>query len=93
MVKRLYPRDDGSEIDLSGDNRIPELIDELATTKAAIKQLGKQQDAIETEIKAKLGAATYGWLRDGKIISYRTQYRDSYSVAPTAFRVLRVSRR
>ena len=93
LVKQLFPRDDGSEIDLSGDNRIPELIDELATTKAAIKQIDKQQDAIETEIKAKLGAATYGRMHDGRIISYKTQYRDAYSVAPTAFRVLRVSKR
>lgn len=90
LVKQLYARDDGTEIDLSSDNRMPELVDELATIKATIKGAETLKTAIETDIKAKMGEHTFGRLVDGRMITWKIQHRDGYTVNPTSFRVLRV---
>jgi len=91
LVKALYPQDDGSTIDLAGDPRLPELLDERDEIKARLKADKDRCDAIETDLKAKLGEATYGRISDGRIISWRLQHRKSYEVAATSYRVLRIS--
>ena len=45
LVKVLYPKDDGSEIDLTGDNRAIALVDEWTETTAAPPTLSKASDS------------------------------------------------
>jgi predicted phage-related endonuclease len=90
LIKHLFPRDDGSEIDLTGDNRTLALVEDLAVHQAALKLNREQEKLIKTELQGKLGAATYGRLADGRRISFRTHHRKAYTVAASDYRVLRV---
>jgi predicted phage-related endonuclease len=90
LVKLLYPHDDGTEIDLSGDNRAIVAVDELVETQAALSRLEKDEKALKTELTAKLGTATYGRLADGRRLSWKQQDRKAYSVKASTYRVFRV---
>ena len=90
LIRALYPRDDGTEIDLTGDNRALVCAEDLVQKKAGLKNLKAEIDGLETELKGKLGEASFGVLADGRCLSWRHQHRKAYTVAPTDFRVLRV---
>jgi hypothetical protein len=90
LIKQLFPTDDGSEVDLRGDNRALVAVDELTETKAAIKRLEKNETALKAELTGKLGAATFGRLADGRLLSWKLQNRKGHVVEPSSFRVLRV---
>ncbi len=90
IVRELYRHDDGTEIDLSGDNRVSHLVEELERAKAQAKELAAHREAIETEIKAKLGTHSYGRLADGRYLSWREQHRKGYEVKPSSARVLKI---
>lgn len=93
LVKKLFPCDDGSEVDLTRDNRILNLVDELAATKKSLKRFDQERIEIETEIKQKLGSATYGRLSDGRMISWKKTHCEGYYVKPREYRTLRITRR
>lgn len=78
-------------IDLSGDNQLPELLDEREKFKAAMKAAKGRLDTIDTEIKAKLGGRDAGAL-PGWRITHRERSRDGYTVQPGNYRVLKVER-
>jgi hypothetical protein len=90
LIKALYPRDDGSTIDLTGDNRALAAAEELTETQAALKRMGKQEKALKVELQAKLGEHTYGLLPDGRCISWKHQHTKAYTVEAKDFRVLRI---
>jgi predicted phage-related endonuclease len=90
LIKQLFPQDDGSEIDLTGDNRALIAVDELTEVKAAIKRLEKNETGLKAELTGKLGAATFGRLADGRLLSWKLQNRKGHVVEPSSFRVLRV---
>jgi predicted phage-related endonuclease len=90
LVKALYPQDDGTEIDLTGDNRALVAAEELEETSAAIKRLKKTEHDLKTELEAKLCAHTYGRLADGRRLSWKMTSRKGYSVGPTTYRTLRI---
>lgn len=90
LVSLLYPQDQGTTVDLSGDNEIPGLVATRESLKAAIKNAEGLCKSADTSIKAKLGENTFGRLGDGRLISWKRQERSGFSVAPTAFRVLRI---
>jgi predicted phage-related endonuclease len=90
LVKHLYPADDGSEIDLSTDNRALVAVDELTETQAALKRLNATETALKTELTGKLGAHTYGRLADGRRLSWKQQSRKAYAVEASTYRVLRI---
>lgn len=92
LVKLLYPADDGTEIDLRGDNELPAMVNELDDLKRLLKDGGDRRDEIETAIKGKLGQHTYGRLVDGRMVSWKLQQRKGYEVAPTSYRVLRIAK-
>lgn len=92
LVKQLWPRDDGTTIDLSGHNQIMELVDRRDALGATIKVDEAAKKEADTAIKAIIGDHTYGEMPDGRTISYKLQHRKGFEVAPTSFRVLRVSR-
>jgi predicted phage-related endonuclease len=90
LVRALYPKDDGNEIDLTRDNRALVLVEDLIETQRASKRLSQQERAIKTELCAKLGEHSFGRLADGRRLSWRLQHRKAYSVEATDYRVLRI---
>jgi hypothetical protein len=90
LVRALYPKDDGNEIDLTRDNRALALVEDLIETQRASKRLMQQERAIKTELCAKLGEHSFGRLADGRRLSWRLQHRKAYSVEATDYRVLRI---
>ncbi len=88
-LKRLYPSDDGSSVDLPPIAE--QWFNELRGLKAASSWLEKRKSAIENGIKAAIGDATYGTLPDGRRFSWKAQTshhaaREAYE---STYRVLR----
>jgi predicted phage-related endonuclease len=93
LVRALYPKDDGSEIDLTQDNRALTLVEDFIQTQAACKRMQKQERALKAELCAKLGEHSFGRLADGRRLSWRLQHRKAYSVEAADYRVLRIQNR
>ena len=90
LVKLLHPKDDGTEIDLSADNRALVAAEEFTETIAALKRMKDKQTELKTELTAKIGDHTFGRLADGRRLSWKTQHRKAYTAPASDFRVLRV---
>jgi predicted phage-related endonuclease len=90
LIRALYPRADGSTIDLSGNNRIGELIEAWQEQGAALARINKQQKTSRAAIEALMRDATYGTLADGRCLQWRNEPRRAYSVGPSNPRVLRL---
>ena len=74
-VVEHYSRKSGETVDLSGDNRIIELVDERARLKAveaAGSAAEKARKPIEAEIVAKMAHASHATLADGRTITVKT---------------------
>lgn len=83
--------DDGSHVDLSADNHLPEWLERLEQLRKEIREADKSKKGIEDEIKNRVGAAATAWL-PGWEISYRNEHRRGYTVEPSDPRILRVKR-
>lgn len=90
VVKLLYPKDNGIEIDLSGDNELPELVQTLESSRQMKRLAEENEGRAKTAIAGKMGEAAVARLNDGRRVSHKTQHRGGYSVEPTTFRILRV---
>lgn len=90
LVKLLFPRDNGIEVDFSHDNELPGFVDLLDSARAAKKDASAQEDVAKTAIAGKMGEAAIARLADGRRISHKTQHRKAYSVAEADFRVMRI---
>lgn len=90
LIAQLYPQDNGCEIDLSGDNEAPMLVDQLETARAAKKSAETDEKTAKTALAAKIGEASIAVLADGRRISNKTQRRTGYFVEPTEFRMMRI---
>lgn len=89
----IYPDDDGPDVDLTGDNRALELVTIREEMKRVAKVAAEDADAAETELKAKLGAARYGRLADGRRISWALTHRDGHYVDDSDYRQFRILKR
>lgn len=89
IIARMYADEHGTEIDLSHDNRLPEIVADRARRKALVKGEEEAIAAIDTEVKAKLGHHSVGRLSDGSVITFKTTNRKGYTVEPTSYRALR----
>jgi predicted phage-related endonuclease len=90
LVKALFPKDAGTTIDLSGDNRALALVEDLIETQTALKRLDKQEKTIKTELQGKLKDNTFGLLADGRRLSWRLQHRRGFTVEASDYRVFRI---
>ncbi|MBR0693612.1 YqaJ viral recombinase family protein [Bradyrhizobium lablabi] len=90
LIAKLYPQDNGAEIDLSGDNEVPEIVECLENARKHKKDAGSQETTAKAMLSAKMGAASFARLADGRRISFKTTHRAGYFVDETSFRVLRV---
>ena len=90
LVRQLYPRDLGTAIDLTGDNRARVLVEELIKEQAKEKLAKTQVKVIKTELEAKLGENTYGLLGNGQTLSWKTQHTRAHTVEAYDSRVFRI---
>jgi predicted phage-related endonuclease len=90
LIKALFPKDDGTSIDLGTHNRAGELADTLIETRAAVTRLKKTEQATAAELQGVLQGHTYGQLADGRVVSWKQQHRKAYPVAASDYRVLKV---
>jgi hypothetical protein len=90
LVKKLFPQDNGIEIDLSGDNEMPSLVEALENARAEKKMCVDDETRAKTAIAGKMGEAAFARLADGRRISHKTQHRGAYTVGEADFRVMRV---
>jgi len=89
-IEAIYHADEEVEADLTGDNRIMAILAERAFAREAIGKNGKLLDALDAEIKSKLGNATVAHLPGGRKITWRASNRAGFWVPPKAVRVLKV---
>jgi hypothetical protein len=76
LIAKLYPQDNGVEIDLSGDNRMVELVDALEKARKAKKLVKDDEDLAKNEIASKMGEAAIARLADGRRVTNKTQERN-----------------
>lgn len=90
-ISALYPRDTGEVLDLTADNRLPELLAARALAMDARGTAEKELDAINAEIKAKIGDASLATAKGWKL-SWKVQHNKEFTVAAKDVRVLRVTK-
>jgi hypothetical protein len=91
LIEKLYAPD-GTVIDLSGDNEVPDLVarkEQLASNKTDIE---KQQKDIKARLLVKLGSAAAGQMADGRYLSAKIVNRSAYSVGPSSYVDLRIKK-
>jgi len=90
-ISALFPKPiPGPTLDLSADNMLPAILRERAMLKAAMTAEQARLDAIEAEIKRKLGTADTAEL-PGWHITWKQQSRKEHIVAASTFRRLLVT--
>lgn len=85
IITRLYPADDGEIIDLTGDNRIVDLLDDMEARKADEKAAGDDLKEIKAEILSKLGPAAGARTRRG-LLTAKTIHRKEFTVPASSYR-------
>lgn len=90
LVKALFPQDDGTEIDLTSDNRAPQLVADLERARADKKDAETREKIAKTGINEKMGTARFARLADGRRISNATIDRKGFVVEPTTFRMIKI---
>ena len=78
-----------AEVDLSSDNRIPVLLAERQAATAALRDAKAALEAIDAEVKSKIGAATVAHIGGGRRIVWKLQHREGGFVPASTFRALR----
>lgn len=76
LIAQLYPKDDGTEIDLSGNNEITGLVEKLETSRKAAADFKTFADETKSEIALIMQDASYGRMADGRRISFKQQPRN-----------------
>jgi len=96
IIAKRYPKDDGSEIDLSGDNELPEVLDRLIEARAAKSAAEEIEKETKAHISDKMGHASFARIADGRRISHKAQSRnvkckhlDGAFCSQSQFRVIR----
>ena len=82
---------DATEIDLSGNNRIPALLEQRAILKEQIKANDANVEAIDAEIKFEMKDAAVATGINGWRVTYKTSHVKEYVVKARDQRTLRVT--
>lgn len=83
--------DDGTSIDLSGDNALPGLLEERELLRQQVNAETQRLDEISDAIKGKIGMAARGWL-PGWAITYQSHLRKEVTIPAKSVRTLRIRR-
>lgn len=88
-VRRLYPLDTGTTVELDADAEA--LANEWERAKATIKEAEAVRDLAQAKLLAMVGPNTFGALPDGTLLTAKTTARAGYTrvVEPSTYRVLR----
>lgn len=87
VLKALHPNDNNRAIELP-DAAI-QWQNDMKMINYQLKELKREKDLLENQLRQAMGENTYGVLPDGSGFSYRTQDRDGFTVKPKSFRVMR----
>ena len=91
LVDRLFAVGDArEEVDLTADNRIPELLDTIRGMALIAKEAEAKKRAAEAEIKSKMGAAEVAHIAGGRTITWKTHRKPQTTIAASTYRVLRL---
>lgn len=90
LLAKLYPQDNGSQIDLRGDNEAPLFVDQLETARAAKKAAEAAEKNAKAAITAKMGEASIALLADGRRVSRKTTNRPAHEVPANSYPVIRI---
>ena len=91
IIKAIYRCDDGNTLDLSHDNRMPELLEKYQSLQAMGSHAEKELKAIKAEIAEKMGPAAVATL-PGWQVTNKLQHRKETVQKAASFRVLRVKK-
>jgi predicted phage-related endonuclease len=92
VIRQLYKTEDGSEIDLTGNNELPALLDQRERAQEIMKRAEEEVKKYNAVLMHELGHASIGRIADG-YISLKTVNRAGFEVKPTSYRQLRVVRK
>ncbi len=87
VLRRLYPKDSGETIALSGDASA--WTDEISACDAIIKEAEERKRLAKNQLIAEIGTATFGVLPAGGRWSFKSQTRKAHHVEESTSRVLR----
>jgi hypothetical protein len=90
LISSLYPKDNGLQIDLSGDNQIGDAVVSLERAREAKKEAEAAEKSAKAVINAKMQNAALALLPDGRMLSNKMTSRDGYFVNPTSFRMVKI---
>jgi predicted phage-related endonuclease len=94
LLRYVAPRETpGKQIDLSGDNELPVLLEQRAEISDSIKRLEARCDEIETGLKFKMRDAEVVTGLDGWSITWKSYHREEHTVKAKDIRTLRINRR
>jgi YqaJ-like viral recombinase domain len=88
-IKAVFARDDGGELDLTSDNELPEIVDQLEALKMARKTADDGIEEAQNRILHRLGNAQSARYAGG-LITAKTEHRKAYQVAESTRRPLRI---
>lgn len=90
-IARLYADAvPGERVDLSADNRLPEILTRREVLKGQAKDAAEELAAIDAEIRAKIGEAESGFL-PGWAITNKLIHRKEYVAKASSYRSLRIT--
>lgn len=94
LLKVIAPHEvAGKNVDLSGDNELPTLLDQHEQIAAALKGYQERKDEIETAIKFRMRDAERVTGVPDWSISWKSVLRKEYTVPAKEVRTLRINRR
>lgn len=88
-IASIYAQTNGTTIDLTADNQLPELLLEDKELSAINSANEKRRKAIKAEIISKMGNAEAAHAPGGWLITAATTARKGYTVEPTTYRTVR----
>jgi hypothetical protein len=91
LIRAMLKQDDGSEIDLTANNELPDLVERRQEAMRLAKAFDTEATGINARLLHMLGNAAIGRYNGG-YISAKTVKRPAYQVKATAYRQLRVVR-
>ena len=85
----VYAQDDGTELDLTGDNAFPEIVERFEALKMARQTAQDGVDEAQAEIMHRLGAAQRAKYAGG-MVTLKTVNRKAYAVEASSYRRLTI---
>ena len=92
-IAALYDEDDGGTVDLSGNDRVRNLVasrEEWKDLERTAAEAAKARKVIDAELIHLLGNATRGVLDDGRVIEAKTVRRKGFAVESTSYRSIKI---